>query len=120
MDRQMDKTSYRNASLKLKKGVVKIRIDKQSGSKLDALSKLFNVIVATRVQKMLRTQSDSYEKSTVKHLSIHVCFDRGLANLLLFHRQNRDLPKYMFHALSFSLIKHSLDSDVTVFTLKLT
>ena len=56
MDDPTEKTSYRIASRRLKIVMVKIRIIKQSGSRLDALSKLLNVILVTGIHKMLRTQ----------------------------------------------------------------
>ena len=43
---------------------------------------------------MLRTQSESYEKNKVNDLSVQVCFDRGLASLLLFRRYEL-LSKYL-------------------------
>ena len=76
MDQQADKTVYRIASPRLKKVVVKIRISKQSGSRLNALNKLLNVILVTRIHKMRRTQSDLDEKNMVNDISIQVCFDR--------------------------------------------
>ena len=65
--------------------MVKNQINKQSWSRLDALSKLLNVFLVIRIHKM-RTQADSDEKNTVNDFSIRVCFDWGPAILLLFHR----------------------------------
>ena len=62
---------------------------------------------------MLRTQSDSYEKNMVNDWSIQVCFDQGLANLLLFHRYDEDITTLTHDKLSYITVAALYGEDVT-------
>ena len=62
---------------------------------------------------MLRTQSDSYEKNMVNDWSIQVCFDQGLANLLLFHRYDEDITTLTHDKLSYRTVAALYGEDVT-------